>query len=198
MPTLEDTTEFQVSTLNDLLEADAKAVAIPSEGEARYRSWAFLSTAAAALLAILLVVSLVTHRGGGAGGGATAKAKDYPGNPVKQQVKLSTNVPTNVHVGDQVTLLKGSDTVAAPVFLAQVIKPDSKSFDQSPTVELAMTEEQGNAFLKAFPKGTEKGRIVLYVAPQAPATSATTAATTPPAPTPPASTPPPSTPPPSG
>ena len=81
MPTLEDTIEFQASTLNDLLDADAKAVALPSEGEGKYRSWAYLSTAAAGLLAILLVVALVTGRGKGGGGDALPSVSPASSNP---------------------------------------------------------------------------------------------------------------------
>ena len=178
MPTLEDTIEFQASTLNDLLEADAKAVALPSDGEGKYRSWAYVSTAAAGLLAILLVVALVT--GGGKGGGeeATTPTKEYPGRNVKAPVKLVSDVPSNVKVGSEVSLFRGGELVVAPAIVSQIIKPKS-GIDQSPSVELAMTDEQGAAFNTVFSKGTEKGRIQAYSPGQptapAPATAATTA-----------------------
>ena len=68
MPTLEDTAiDFPVTTLNDLLEAEAKAGVAVGADEEKYRKWAFISTGAAGLLAIMLAVVLVT--GGGDGGG---------------------------------------------------------------------------------------------------------------------------------
>ena len=178
MPTLEDTIEFQASTLNDLLDADAKAVALPSEGEGKYRSWAYLSTAAAGLLAILLVVAMLTDSGGGGGEEASTPAKEYPGRNVKLPVKLVSDVPSNVKVGSEVTLFRGGEIVVAPAIVSQIIKPKSGSVDQSPSVELAMTDEQGVAFNTVFSKGTEKGRIQAYSPAQGtvpPPTSATTA-----------------------
>jgi hypothetical protein len=193
MPTLEDTIEFQAATLNDLLDADAKAVALPSEGEGKYRSWAYISTAAAGLLAILLVFTMLTGNGKGGGEEASTPAKDYPGRPVKAPVKLVSDVPSNVNVGSEVSLFRGGELVVAPAIVSQIIKPKSASVDQSPSVELAMTDEQGAAFNKVFSKGTEKGRVQAYSAGQptapAPATAATTAPpatteSTAPAPTP--------------
>ena len=179
MPTLEDTIEFQASTLNDLLDAEAKAVALPSEGEGKYRSWAYISTAAAGLLAILLVVALVTGNGKGGGEEASTPVKDYPGRSVKAPVKLVSDVPSNVKVGSEVSLFRGGELVVAPAIVSQIIKPKSGSVDQSPSVELAMTDEQGAAFNNVFSKGTEKGRILAYSPGQrtapAPATAATTA-----------------------
>ncbi len=71
MPTLEDTAiDFPVTTLNDLLEAEAKTGVPVGADEEKYRKWAFISTGAAGLLAIILAVVLVT--GGGDGGGDSA------------------------------------------------------------------------------------------------------------------------------
>jgi hypothetical protein len=69
MPTLEDTTiDFPVTTLSDLLEADAAGGVAVGADEDKYRAWAFLATGAAAVLAIILVVVLITGTGGGGGG----------------------------------------------------------------------------------------------------------------------------------
>ena len=74
MPTLEDTAiDFPVTTLNDLLEAEAKAGVTVGADEEKYRKWAFISTGAAGLLAIMLAVVLVT--GGSDSGGGEAKAQ---------------------------------------------------------------------------------------------------------------------------
>jgi hypothetical protein len=75
MPTLEDTAiDFPVTTLNDLLEVEAKAGVTVGADEDKYRRWAFLSTGAAGLLAIILAVVLITG-GGDDGGGSESKAQ---------------------------------------------------------------------------------------------------------------------------
>jgi hypothetical protein len=207
MPTLEETAvDFPVTTLNDLLEVEAKAGVTVGADEDKYRRWAFISTAAAGLLAIALLVVLVTDSGGG-NGDSTAKAKDYAdvGKPVKQTVKLATNVTSDIQVGKEVGLYKGSDLVAAPVIVSQIINPKSGSLETAQSVELAMDEAQSAAFVKAFPKASDKGRLQIFLPgqPTAPASPpaatpdstapATTTESTAPAATPdttPASTPP--------
>jgi hypothetical protein len=177
MPTLEDTAvDFPVTTLNDLLEVEAKAgVTVVADAD-KYRRWAFLSTGVAGLLAIILAVVLITDGGGGGdGGGSVAKPKDYPGRPVKNTVKLTGEVPSNVKADTEVSLYKGGELIVAPAIVSQIIKPKSGSVDTSPSVELAMTDEQGNAFIKAFTKGTEKGRIQAYSPGQPTAPAATPA-----------------------
>lgn len=75
MPTLEDTSvDFPVTTLSDLLEAEAKGGIATGADEDKYRRWAFLSTGAAGLLAIILAVVLITG-GGDDGGGSQSKAE---------------------------------------------------------------------------------------------------------------------------
>lgn len=75
MPTVEDTAvDFPVTTLNDLLEAEAKAGVTVGADEEKYRRWAFISTGAAGLLAIVLAVVLITG-GGDDGGGSSVKAQ---------------------------------------------------------------------------------------------------------------------------
>jgi len=196
MPTLENTIEFQASTLNDLLEADAKAVALPSEGEGKYRSWAYISSAAAGLLAILLVVALVMGKGGDAKGGEAGEAKSYEGKPIHKIVKLAVAPGSDIGVGKEVALYKNGQLVTAPVIVAQIIQPKQGSSTVS-SVELAMTPEQRDAVNKAFGTSADKGTVETYVP-----SEATTPATSPPAATtdtsPPATTTPESTPPPSG
>jgi len=182
MPTLEDTAvDFPVTTLNDLLEVEAKAGVAVGADEDKYRRWAFISTAAAGLLAIALVVVLLTDSGGGGDGGSTAKAKDYPGRPVKQTVKLATNVTSDIEVGREVSLYKGSDLVIAPVIVSQIINPKEGSLETAQNVELAMNEEQSAAFVKAFQKSSDKGRVQIYLPGQRTAPSASTPDSTAPA-----------------
>ncbi len=182
MPTLEDTAvDFPVTTLNDLLEAEAKAGVTVGADEDKYRRWAFISSAAAVLLAIALVVVLLTGGGGGDGDGA-AKAQDYAGRPVKQTVKLATPVTSDIRVGKEVSLYKGSELVIAPVIVSQIIESKSP-IDTAQSVELAMDDQQSAAFLTAFPKASDKGRLQIYrpgqpTAPTAPTPDSTTPAST--------------------
>lgn len=190
MPTLEDTVEFQALTLNDLLEADAKAVALPSEGEGKYRSWAYVSTAAAGLLAILLVIALLTDSGGGgASEKATVKAdayKDLQRKPLKV-VGIGSDIALNAGVD----VYKGSTPIVTD---AKVTKIDDVATGVD-SIEVAVTPEQFGKLAEAFP-GSEKATVVKHVpgtetttVTSAPATTAPagTSDTTPAATTPPAS-----------
>ena len=198
MPTLEDTIEFQAATLNDLLDADAKAVALPSEGEGKYRSWAYISSAAAGLLAILLVVALVTKNGGGDGGsGANTEAKTFPGREIHRVLRL-TEAPAGVAPGQDVSIYKAGVLVVAPVGLAKINEPKGNTIVS--TVEVAMNKEQVEAYNKAFAASSDRGTVQAYTGEVAPAPAAatpdstappaTTAETAPPATTTPESTPP--------
>jgi hypothetical protein len=182
MPTLEDTAvDFPVTTLNDLLEAEAKAGVTVGADEDKYRRWAFISSAAAGLLAIALVVVLLTGNGGGDSNGG-ARAQDYPGK-VKQTVRLGNPVTSDIRVGKEVSLYKGSDLVVAPVIVSQIINPKEGSVETAQSVELAMDEAQSTAFVNAFPKASDKGRLQIYLPgqPTAPATPAATPDSTAPA-----------------
>ena len=53
MPTLEDTVDFNVATLNDLLDADVRT-GVPVAADDKYKRWAFLSTGVAGMLLIAL------------------------------------------------------------------------------------------------------------------------------------------------
>ena len=77
MPTtVEDTpVDFPVTTLSDLLEAEAKAGVAVGADEDKYRRWAFLSTGAAGLLAIVLAVVLITGGGDGGDGSESNQAQ---------------------------------------------------------------------------------------------------------------------------
>jgi hypothetical protein len=189
MPTLEDTIEFQASTLNDLLEADAKAVALPSEGEGKYRSWAYLSSAAAGILAILLVVALVTDSGGGGSDKATVKSDAYK-DLQRRQLKVA-GIGSDIALNASVDVYKGATPIATD---AKVTKIEDAKVGVD-TVEVAVTPEQFGKLAEAFP-GSEKATVVKHV-PGTETTTVTSApATTAPAATPdtaPAATTPPAT-----
>jgi hypothetical protein len=187
MPTLEDTIEFQASTLNDLLDAEAKAVALPSGSEGKYRSWAILSTAAAGLLAILLVVSLVTDSGGGGGEATSVKSDAYKDLP-RKQLKVA-GIGSDITLNASVDVYKGATAIVTD---AKVTKVDDVKVGTD-TVEVAVTREQYAKLQEAFP-GNEKATVARHVPGVDPTTE--TSVTTTPAATP-DTTPAPSTPPPS-
>ncbi len=82
MPTLEDTAiDFPVTTLNDVLEAEAKTGVPVGADEEKYRKWAFISTGAASLLAIILAVVLITGGGSDDGGGDSSRAQTAAAPP---------------------------------------------------------------------------------------------------------------------
>lgn len=103
MPTLEDTIDFPVTTLNDLLEADAKAGVAAGADEEKYRKWAFLSSGAAGILAVILLVVLVTSGGGGGSGG---------GGKEVAQPKNTERVVVNVRKADLTSDVKKGATVS--------------------------------------------------------------------------------------
>lgn len=188
MPTLEDTAvDFPVTTLNDLLEAEAKAGVTVGADEEKYRRWAFLSTGAAGLLAIILAVVLITggdDGGGGSKSGAAVDAKAYPGMPRK--VLTVVPVGSDIQLNTAVDISKAGTLVVSDAKVTKINQP--KDAVSNATVEVALTPEQLSKVNEAFPKGTEKATITAHVA--GTATSATTATTAPAssAPTPPDST----------
>jgi len=97
MPTLEDTAiDFPVTTLNDLLEAEAKTGVPAGADEEKYRKWAFISTGAAGLLAIILAVVLVT--GGSTSGGGDDSKPETAQKPAGWP-ELSFNVSSEGKIG---------------------------------------------------------------------------------------------------
>lgn len=93
MPTLEDTVDFKVATLNDLLDADVRT-GVPVAADDKYKRWAFLSSGLAGMLLVALIISVVTGGGdNGGGGGAKSAAKSsktYPNTfPVETQIGSS-------------------------------------------------------------------------------------------------------------
>lgn len=107
MPTLEDTVDFKVVTLNDLLDADVRT-GVPVAADDKYKRWAFLATGAAVMLAIGLVVALVTG-GSDSGGGGTKAGKSLPPPPDTtpvNNISLGTD-PGTIVLGSPVTILNG-------------------------------------------------------------------------------------------
>ena len=139
MPTLEDTIDFPVTTLSDLLEADAKAGVAAAPDEEKYRRWAFLSSGAAGILALILVVVLITGTGGGGGGdggSSSGKTLEAPAGTVPTAVTVSKNGLTSgvlkqkaivsvIRTTDQAVLASG-----ATVLGFEDVKGTLKGFDK--------------------------------------------------------------------
>lgn len=188
MPTLEDTAiDFPVTTLSDLLEAEAKAGVSVGADEDKYRRWAFLSTGAAGLLAIILAVVLIAGGDDGGGSGASAAAVDakaYAGMP--RRVLTVTNPGSDIQLNSSVDIFKGGSLIVSDAKVTKIERP--KDAIGNATVEVALTPEQLPKVSEAFPKGTERATINAHV--PGTASTATTATTAPAssAPAPPEST----------
>lgn len=123
MPTLEDTVDFKVVTLNDLLDADVRT-GVPVAADDKYKRWAFLSTGLAGMLLVALIVALVTGGGDDGGGGNTStKAVDAPANTSPVELPLGASVPAGIEPGAAVTLYADGGVVAnATVTQVKVVK----------------------------------------------------------------------------
>ncbi|MGH8999435.1 MAG: hypothetical protein ACRDY7_08595 [Acidimicrobiia bacterium] len=159
MPTLQDdTVDFKVATLNDLLEADARSgVAVGGADEGRYRRWAYLSTAAAGLFAILFVVALVTGGGDDGDEGGEAQAAEaldeLPAGTAPYNVSVpGAQITSSMTPGSKVDVYDASSNLV--VDGAQVVKVGEENdsvvanFGQR-TVEIAVTDEQRDALRAA-------------------------------------------------
>ena len=154
MPTLEDTVDFNVVTLNDLLDADVRT-GVPVDADDKYKRWAFLSTGVAGMLLIALIVALVT--GGGSDGGGTAKAsKEFPAppntNPV--DVKVGASVPSGISLGGLASVLSEGQVIASGVTVTQIKEvPTYVGKAKSYVVVVAVSTDDVGAVTAAKSKG---------------------------------------------
>jgi len=174
MPTtLEDTVEFQAITLNDLLEADAKAGVGPvGVDEGKYKTWFMLSSAAAAIFALLFIGALVTG-GGGGGGDDSVKGITKPPELKGATITTTAALPPGIKPGAHVSVSKGNE-ILVPSALVLNYKKTSKDVNgaQGWEVQLAVTDAEQPKIL-----GLRGGTIGDEVT--APSTTATTATTVP-------------------
>jgi hypothetical protein len=173
MPTLEDTVEFQAITLNDLLEADAKAGVGPvGADEGKYKTWFMLASAAAAIFALLFVGALVTG-GGGGGGGDSAKGIEKPADLKGVGITVSGALPPGMKPGSHVSVNKGQDLLvpSALVLNFKQTKEDVNGV-QGYEVQLGVSEAD-----LAKLRGLRGGQLQDAV--DTPVSTATTASTVP-------------------
>jgi hypothetical protein len=183
MPTtLEDTAiDFPVTTLNDLLEAEAKAGVTVGADEEKYRRWAFISTGAAGLLAIILAVVLITGGGDKGGGESKTETADAPPNtrPVPLTVpESSLDNPKAGEYWDVVSSVDGTTTELVKAGKLTSIKEAGESGTvKRIAIVLAVTPEEAQALL-----GAEQRSLRFLKAPgPAPSQPAETPTTTAPA-----------------
>ena len=110
MPVLEDTVDFKVATLNDLLDADVKK-GVPVAADDKYKRWAFLSTGLAGMLLVALIVALVTGGGDDGGGSKSTEVLSVPAGMGEVNLSGGTGALT-FKVGDDVTLYDEAQVVA--------------------------------------------------------------------------------------
>jgi len=178
MPTLEDTVEFQAITLNDLLEADAKAgVGATGGDDGKYRRWFILSSAAAAIFAVLFVVALAT--GGKGSGGSSGSAKAPPGTHAAPITVAANQVPSELGPNADVSVSKGSTVLIGSTKVLHVRDGGTAiSGEKQKVVEIAVTPAQQQKLNAAGTRGlTISGPTEETPSTQSP--PSTTAATTP-------------------
>lgn len=195
MPTLEDTAiDFPVTTLNDLLEAEAKSGVPVGADEEKYRKWAFISTGAAGLLAIILAVVLVTGGGDSAGdseGKAQTADKPVGWSDVPLPNVADGKIPAP-KAGRYYRVTSREDgAVLADAAMLTSYKPGAKYAKQQHfNIVLAVPPEQEKGLITADPqKLTFTGPVAAPAAGQSTATTATTTPAAPAAETPSAPTP---------
>jgi len=153
MPVLEDTVDFKVATLNDLLDADVRT-GVPVAADDKYKRWAFLSTGLAGMLLVALIVALVTG-GGDDGGGSAASSKvvDAPQGTQPQDVLSASAVPTGVEPAAKVTVTDANGQVVTTGVVTQI--KETKGFGGRPsyTVVVAVPNEDLQPFIAAKTAG---------------------------------------------
>ena len=191
MPVLEDTVDFKVATLNDLLDADVRR-GVPVAADDKYKRWAFLSTGLAGMLLVGLILALVTGGGNDTGGSAaTGKTVAAPANTDPVDVPVGSNVNTGVEPGASVIVIDQDGNSVAGGTVTQ-IKEGTATVGKGKfyTVVLAVPPDQVKAIIAA----KSAGKVSLQPGTYEPPTTTTTAV---PSTTPTPIEPAPATPPPS-
>ncbi len=174
MPTLEDTVDFNVVTLNDLFDADART-GVPVAADDKYKRWAFLSTGIAGMLLIALIVALVTG-GGSESGSKSTKPLATPPNTTPISVTTSTLEP-GVELGATVSILDSNGKVVASGGKVLQITEAKTQFGKTRTVSVAVATDEAGPVSAAASSG--RVRVVQGALPKAATTTSAPAATTP-------------------
>ncbi len=176
MPTLEDTVDFNVATLDDLLDADVRA-GVPVAADDKYKRWAFLSTGVAGMLLIALIVAVVTGGGSGSGGAKSSKAFPAPSDTGPVDVPVGASVPTGVALGALASILDFEGQVVVSGATVTQIKevPAFVGKGKSYTVVLAVSNNDLGAVTTAKSRGKlglQAGKVPKATTTSAPAPTA--------------------------
>jgi hypothetical protein len=174
MPVLEDTVDFKVATLNDLLDADVKK-GVPVAADDKYKRWAFLSTGLAGMLLIALIVSLVT--GGSDDGGGTTSTKQVaaPPNTSPVDVPVGAAPPSGVDLDAKVSVLDADATVLASGATVTQIKDVPGGFGGKTITKVVVVAVSNDDYQAVLTAGT-KGKLQVRPGALPKATTTTTAA----------------------
>src|SRR2546421_2193824 len=172
MPTLEDTVDFKVVTLNDLVDADVRT-GVPVAAAGKYKRWAFLSTGVAGMLLIALIVALVT--GGGSEGGGAKASKEFPApaNTGPVDVPVGPSVPSGIALGGLASIndIDGQVIVSGATVTQIKEAPAVYGKGKSYTVVVAVSNDD----LAAVTTAKSKGKLGLQAGKVAKATTTTSA-----------------------
>lgn len=152
MPTLEDTVDFKVATLNDLLDADVRT-GVPVAADDKYKRWAFLSTGLAGMLLVALIVSLMT--GGGDDGGGETSTSEFakPEGTRALSVNAGSSDLEGIVPGTKVTVYNEEDgqIVANGATVLKITEKKSEVIKgaTSKTVRVAVAEQEVQAVNQA-------------------------------------------------
>lgn len=155
MPTLEDTVDFKVATLNDLLDADVRT-GVPVAADDKYKRWAFLSTGLAGMLLVALIVALVTG-GGDDGGGSSTSSKEFaqPPNTRPVTVNAGTTLEEGIIPGAKVSLYDEGELISGDGTVLKVsetpVKVPKGAFSKS--VRVAVPTAEAGAINSAISSG---------------------------------------------
>jgi hypothetical protein len=152
MPVLEDTVDFKVATLNDLLDADVRT-GVPVAADDKYKRWAFLSTGLAGMLLVGLILALVT--GGGDDAGGTTSTDEVPKPPGTRALSVNAGSADleGIVPGTKVTLYNDEDgqLIANGATVLKITETRSEVVKgaTSKRVRVAVTEQEVQAVTQA-------------------------------------------------
>lgn len=177
MPVLEDTVDFKVATLNDLLDADVRK-GVPVAADDKYKRWAFLSTGLAGMLLVALIVAVVMGGGDDGGGTAATKPVAAPPNTQPVDIKVGTSLPTGIEVNAKVSVLDQDNKVLASGATVIQIKETPATVGKN-TIKTAVVAVSNDDYPDVSAVNLEDLRVRLGTLPKATTTTTAAPSTTP-------------------
>ena len=172
MPVLEDTVDFKVATLNDLLDADVRK-GVPVAADDKYKRWAFLSTGLAGMLLVALILALVTGGGDDSGGEKSSKTAAAPPNSTPVDVGVGTQLPTGIELEAKVSILDSTGQVVSGSGVVTQIKQVPAQFPKG-AINNFVVVHVPNEDLQAVNSAKVAGKLSVALGHQPKATTTTT------------------------